>query len=309
MDRLRDGSRLEQCLVEFACPGKWILAGEHAVLRGSPALVFPAPTFVMKFRYEPLPQPLSVSYLGPFGPELKVVFWGVLESACNKLGRARHELRGALVVESGIPIGSGLGASAALCAGVTRLLVSWGWVDSQDDCEFARSLEDLFHGESSGVDVTVSLRGEPLIFVRGQKAKPLMLTWSPHLYLSYSGTMGVTSECVEKVKALFRQDNHRAQWLDGEMAAATEQCQVALSLPESHGAFDLLKAAIQRAHACFVGWGLVEGPMQQHLDHLLSLGACAVKPTGSGGGGFVLSLWNEPQSGSDFIPGFASRVS
>ena len=37
----------------YQAHGKWILLGEHAVLRGCPALVFPLPSFFLKLTVEP----------------------------------------------------------------------------------------------------------------------------------------------------------------------------------------------------------------------------------------------------------------
>ena len=53
-----------------------------------------------------------------------------------------------------------------------------------------------------------------------------------------------------------------------------------------------LAHAINLANHCFFQWVLVSERLQQHMQMLKHNGAIAVKPTGSGGGGFVLSLWN-----------------
>jgi mevalonate kinase len=55
----------------------------------------------------------------------------------------------------------------------------------------------------------------------------------------------------------------------------------------------------------FSGWGLTTGVLGDHIQQLKDYGALAVKPTGSGDGGYVLSLWRQPPinvSPIDFIP-------
>ena len=64
-----------------------------------------------------------------------------------------------------------------------------------------------------------------------------------------------------------------------------------------------LAESINNAADCFTQWGLISTPLKQHMLRLREMGAIAVKPTGSGGGGYVLSLWERaPESGHvDFI--------
>ena len=45
------------------------------------------------------------------------------------------------------------------------------------------------------------------------------------------------------------------------------------------------------AKDCFEQWGLIDSSVQAEMDRLSAQGALAVKPTGSGGGGYLLSLW------------------
>ena len=52
-----------------------------------------------------------------------------------------------------------------------------------------------------------------------------------------------------------------------------------------------LANAINSARQCFIDWGLAGGHVEKHIEDLLSAGALAAKPTGSGDGGYVLSLW------------------
>ena len=273
--------------------GKWILAGEHAVLRGSPALVFPIQSCGMTLEYSSGSESLELQLVGERGDELKLLAWGVIENAVQRLGQKATSLTGKIKISSNVPIGAGLGASASLCAVVSRWCQHLGWLLEKDIYEFARSLEDLFHGESSGVDVAVALGGKGLRFVRGGERTVLNLNWQPSFYLSYSGQRGVTSECVAKVKQLHHNNPELALSLDERMRAAVELASTAL-LGEKSPGFGQLVEALGMANSCFNEWGLIDGKLRAHLDHLRQSGAVAVKPTGSGGGGYALSLWSNP---------------
>ena len=52
--------------------------------------------------------------------------------------------------------------------------------------------------------------------------------------------------------------------------------------------------SIKKSNNCFEQWGLVTETVKNHQKTLLDAGALAVKLTGSGGGGYVLSLWENP---------------
>lgn len=270
--------------------GKWILAGEHAVLRGCPALAFPLKSKAFDLSYHPSVGGLQVDFEGSHGEDFKLLFYGVLENAHSQLKNV-PPIEGKFKISSSLPVGTGLGASAALCGAVARWCAAQEWIKQEAIYEFARRLEDLFHGESSGVDLAVSLSGEGVCFVRKEGIKPLKVSWRPKLFLSYCGRRGMTSDCVTKVKLLFETDAARAKTLDAQMLRAVQMAQKALSLSENDGLV-LLKESLELAGACFEEWGLCVDDLSNHLRHLKSEGALAVKPTGSGGGGYVLSLWN-----------------
>ena len=218
--------------------GKWILAGEHAVLRGSPALVFPLFSRSLKFHYEPGSEPLKFSLSGNYGKELELLVRNVLEHAL-KLKSQSVSLTGTLSLSSDIPMGAGLGASAALCVAVTRWMESLGLVAEKEKIEFARQLENIFHGESSGVDVAVVSTEKSLRFVKGQAAEYFDPRWKPHLYISYSGQKGVTSQCVTQVKNWIQENPERGLKMDQEMKSAAGMGLEALMMNENSG-FSLL---------------------------------------------------------------------
>ena len=289
--------------------GKWILTGEHAVLRGAPALVFPLYSRHLDFSFDPNARSskssskdvLQLELQGEHGEELQLLFWGVLEKACSLRKIYRQEIRGLVKMSSTIPVGAGLGASAALSVAVAKWFQYLKVLNESELLEFSRQLENLFHGESSGVDLAVALSGKPLKFVRpGSMATNnfqtfLMPTWSPRWYVSYSGKRGVTMECVNKVKQLIQNDPQLGQKIDHDMAKAVEMSEAALlSNPEK--GLPLLADAIELARSCFDHWGLSAGNVEQHMAWLKIQGAIATKPTGSGNGGYVLSLWDRPPS-------------
>ena len=101
--------------------------------------------------------------------------------------------------------------------------------------------------------------------------------------------------------------------LDGEMSFAVEAARAALLRA---GDLAGLASAIDRGARVFEAWGLSGGDLGEHLEGLREAGAIAVKPTGSGGGGFALSLWSKepPESllsregGVGLIPVFRQRA-
>jgi mevalonate kinase len=277
-------------------PGKWILAGEHAVLRGVPALVFPLRSRVLDLSYVCTSNAtkLNVYLQGDHGDELELLVWGVIERACELKKIDKASLLGDLTIKSSIPVGAGMGASAALCVALTKWLGYLKLVTEDEMFEFARTLENLFHGESSGVDIAVSLSGQGLHFERSGARRALEVLWNPQWYISYSGKRGVTLKCVNKVKEFIAQAPDLGARLDAQMKEAVAICEKALTQPDQKLGMELLIKGIQSAGEVFEKWGLTEGEPKIHMDLLKKSGAIAVKPTGSGGGGYVLSLWNTP---------------
>lgn len=286
-------------MMETVVYGKWILAGEHAVLRGCPAVVFPVFARSLMLKYEEDPKGLSAEFSGEHGGELRLLFWGVVEKALEMTGHSRAEASGKFRIASTIPVGAGLGASAALCVGVGRWFAWRGWVTEAELPEFCRQLENLFHGESSGVDIAVALSGRGLHYERGTAGAPGVRfavdpSWQPYWYISYSGKRGVTSECITKVKELWARDRALGEKIDHEMKDAVALAEKALKASSAEAGFDDLTEAINKARSCFEHWGLADGECGVHMQSLLKHGAYAVKPTGSGDGGYVLSLWRKP---------------
>ncbi len=283
--------------------GKWILTGEHTVLRGGSALVFPFEGKKFNLNYFPIKEKtnsdtirdleIRAEFLGTTGPDYQILFYGLLDRCLELLQIDRSEFYGRYLIQSDLPLGGGLGASAALCVAVVQLLHQWGHVQKSQMYEMSRKLENLFHGESSGVDVAVALDQQPLYFNRSGIREPFQLKWKPKLFLSYSGEKGFTQACVEKVKSWINDNPELAPLIDAKMKQSVERSFSALTKDRSADSLNELRIAIDEAESSFRTWGLIPPVMQKEMDFLKSYGALAVKPTGSGGGGYILSLWSE----------------
>lgn len=279
---------------------KCILAGEHAVLRGSPAVVFPILTCGIRLSFLETGLPVQAEAAPPYDETLLLFFWGILEAALKQLNKPHSDLSGKFFIQNSIPMGAGLGFSAAFCAAISQWFLYKGWIEAPQLMTFARKLEDSFHGRSSGVDIAGALASQAIRFDGLGQTKVLSLTWRPKLYLSYSHQISVTAKCIERVDALWSADPSLAKKIDEEMYAAVLMAEQALCSDPSQGP-GLLKKAMEEACSCFKRWGLVNRELEEHIQQLKTAGAAAVKPTGAGAGGYVLSFWErEPPDNLGF---------
>jgi mevalonate kinase len=286
--------RFKTCL-----PGKWVLVGEHTVMRGGMAIVFPYPE--VRFCLDFVPRKCNSLTVIP--PDAEPVIFKLLKiyESQQKVNNRFSWPAGRLTIHSTIPQGAGLGSSAALCLGVARWIASTTGIPECDLAETARSLESCFHGNSSGMDIAAVSANAPIIFEKGCPPRALKFERLPHFTLHDTGLRSSTAGCISQVKAFIEKDPLGALSIDRAMDAASYKALKGLLTycrGKDRAGLELLADGMRMALECFnpSAWNLILESEQQLICSLLADGALAAKPTGSGRGGVVVALWECPQS-------------
>ncbi len=142
--------------------GKAILVGEHFVVHGAPALAVPVPIHI-EVRLARLSSPATAVRSG------SAVGLGGLEAMLRELGLEEVFQSIDVEIAGPLPLGAGLGGSAALAAAFS---LAWGRASGVEPTEPAglelaaaiHRLERIAHGNPSGLDgMTVAL-GRPVWF-------------------------------------------------------------------------------------------------------------------------------------------------
>ncbi len=286
---------------EAIAPGKIILSGEHSVLYGQPALAIAVNRYA-RARILAHPFPARVLFDLFNLRHHKDLTVKALKRVKARVSRDYHDfLKGErgikdvlklpqelsqfalshfleehdrysdqgihLKTESSIPIGCGMGSSAAMILAVKFALAHHfnEVIDKERLFQLALEVENLQHGRSSGLDLRVSLQGGALEYCEGIFTSMSMP--SVPLYLVNTGSpLSSTGECVMHARTIFEKTN-----LAAEMGAVTLAVKQALN---QNNLSDLQKA-ISANHQLLLNLGVVPLAVQKFIQAIEAKGGAA----------------------------------
>ncbi len=264
---------------------KVILLGEHAVVHGRPALAMALDRGVTVTLTD-LPRPPE---LDPLGTE-------AFRQMADQAGVAEVHAKS----EADVPVGAGLGSSAAFSVAAARALLSWSGNDAptpQDVLWLAGIGEAVFHGNPSGVDAALATRS-PGTIIRFEKGAPpdIQQVPAPHgfpLVIADTGERGSTKDQVAGVAALLN-ENTRSQIALGalldmlaDLVGTTQTFMRDADWPAIGKSFDAAQSILGRL-------GVSTPRIQDACAIARAAGAQGAKLTGAGGGGCVIAVAPSP---------------
>ena len=187
-------------------------------------------------------------------------------------------------LHSNIPIGCGMGSSAATVLSVLRGVGHYFRVEFRPEWYQAYSLEaeNLQHGHASGVDTYISLNGGCARFQKGE-AQKLPLPRMP-MHLVHTGVPETTTgECVSRVREKFG-DSHI--WDDFEAVANAMEKALASNQLED------IQSCIRENNRLLADIGVVPGRVREFISEVENTGAaakiCGAGAVGGDKGGIVM---------------------
>ena len=178
-------------------------------------------------------------------------------------------------VDSSIPIGSGLGSSAAAIISCLRSLahlfkITW---DPSSFLKIGTDIENLQHGRSSGLDLYTTTFGGCTYFKNNiNEAQSIILPDFDFKIINTGKPSSTTGECVSNVKNHFVKSG-----LIKEFAQITEAVKQALITNNKQQCI----AAIKENHALLCAIGVVPEKIKMFIREIEKIG-CAAKICGAG---------------------------
>ncbi len=300
-------------LLRTSASGKLILMGEHAVVYGEPGLVFPLPNLRawVSFYKADAPQ-LDAPDLSLFlNAEAMASSAHPLVLTLQRAGAyfsSRDQGPEALPavryhIQSDIPVKRGMGSGTAISCAVFKAFAAYYQqaVSLSEIQRFAQEMDQIYHGQPSGIDAAVIAHERPLRFQRNMNASngeaqiTFLASPSLPLLIADTGPARPTAEAVALVAEAYRKDPQIPRVIRriGELVGVAERALVA-------GDMKTLGALLFENHTCLQALGI----SSHALDHLVFEAremvsqdvVAGAKLSGAGLGGVCFALLQQPEA-------------
>ncbi|MEZ4432809.1 MAG: mevalonate kinase [bacterium] len=281
-----------------AAPGKVILFGEHAAVHGRPAVAAAIDRGLG-----------ATAEHDADGPIVRIPSWGrdglVVRLHDDKrefdaIARAfataieiagfDHKARIGVTLEGELPLGVGLGSSAAFAVATIRALVDMRGERLDDAAMLAAAdrIERVFHGTPSGLDHTTVTLGGCLRFRRGasQPFVPIALGAPVPIVVAWTAREGGTRDAVARLRDRYAR-HHR--FYDRLFDAMAEVAEAGVDALEA-GDHETLGALFDLNHGYLNAAGVSHPANEEMVDTARKAGALGAKLTGAGCGGAIIAV-------------------
>ena len=269
---------------------KFILIGEHAVVHARPAIGIPVHRLLVRADARIVPGLLRLeagNYSGPLDSAPRNL--DSLGAAIrNALAHCGHPERGVAVrVTNNIPVGRGLGASAAVANAIVDSIAELLGTELSEDERFAivQSAERVAHGNPSGLDARATRESGPILFENGAITR-LDAAFGGMFVIADTGIRGSTKVAVDDVGAFLREDPERGTALLDELEQLTRDAAIDLT----SNRHELLGERMSHAHAILTELGAGHRSLDTLVRAAMNAGALGAKLTGGGQGGCIVAL-------------------
>ena len=278
-------------------PGKVLLLGEHSVVYGHPALAAAIPRYVT---VEVTPANESRIEL-PGGIQVPFPVLDAAVAMAREVGfpGAFHAR-----VRSDIPLGSGLGSSAALGVALARAFKPG--CPAEQAVSAAMILERVLHGAPSGVDPAACAREGVIFFTRGEPPRVEPVRGRAWLAVALTGIARGTHSTVMPLAERRRTDPRIDPMLE-KLGAIARHGRALFEAGDLEG----LGVRLDEAHALLREIGVSCAELEDAVAALKRAGALGAKLTGAGGGGAAIGLARDETHAREMASrasGFAVQV-
>ncbi len=297
--------------VTASASGKTILVGEHAVVYGYKAIAFSLSHVTLNVTLKAHTDEILKSWDNVWSifikgkaidvsVQMQNLLYRAFESALTYVGFEKLLVNvepQKLVIQSQIPLGGGMGGSAAISTCLLRIAqqIVQKKLSYEQEINFANRIDSLFHhGKASGLDVCAVVSGGMVQF---QKEKPIEILRTKLKFwiaLVDSGQRCETAKMVEKVKMLVEKDFPLATKIFQSINLLAQNIRSALEKGNMENFVECLN--LNQHYLCDLGVSTKK--INELIDELKTHGALAAKLTGGGGGGLVLAIF---QNKPDFL--------
>jgi len=290
--------------VVASAPAKIILFGEHFVVHGEPAIVVAIDRRARaeaelrqdrRLRFQSANLNTSCYFEnGVFkveqgdAKEAKLKFEPVKLAVEKVLAASGKSVGLDITINSAIPVGAGLGSSAAVVASVTAAVSALLGLEfsKQEIFRIAFEAEKIVHGTPSGVDPAIATFGGTLLFQVDTGFKPLEVETDIPLVIGDTGVERSTKIQVEKVRETM---DSFPQIADSLRKAAREIVLRAVAALQEKD-LETLGRLMNINHALLYGIGVSDESLEWLTNAARKAGALGAKLTGAGGGGCMVAL-------------------
>jgi mevalonate kinase len=271
--------------------GKLILVGEHAVVYGVQAIAAGIERGVEAHARAAAEASLRVGERRAApddGTELGRAFAALLEALdAPPLG---------VVATAELPLGVGLGGSAAIGVAVARaVLEATAGPAAAGDTErvlaAAGAWERVFHGNPSGIDAAAATLGGCILYSKAGGATPIALARPLAIAVAIAGPPASTREMVESVARLRQRRPEPFEKTLDAIRALVRNARLCIEAGDVPGLGKLLDLN----QMLLSGWMVSNEAIETACALARAAGAWGAKLTGAGGGGCVIAL-TEPDA-------------